>query len=329
METNGVQQQFFGFLKENLPTHISLVDDLCDLLQLSHDSVYRRIRGEKLITLNELKTICGHYHVSLDKILQLENDTVLFQAPGINGSYNGLEDYLKGMLAQFHYFNSFKIREMKYLCKDIPFWYFYLYPGMAAFKTFFWMRNIHNDPDYIGRQFSIAELPFTECYELGQQIIREYNLIPSDEVWNLESINSTINQIAYYSDAGLFKDAEDVSTVIDSFHRILDHFQLQAEKGVKFLPGDNEVSYKAPIQYYLNELILGNNTILVSLDQKRVSIITHSVLSYLITADDRFAEKTYGTLNALISRSAYVSRTGEKERNRFFNTLHEKINQLK
>ncbi len=51
METIELQQQLFQHLKENLPAHLSLVDELCSLLNLSADSVYRRIRGEKPITL--------------------------------------------------------------------------------------------------------------------------------------------------------------------------------------------------------------------------------------------------------------------------------------
>lgn len=44
METPQLQQELFKHLKEKLPSHLSLVDELCDLLNLSADSVYRRIR---------------------------------------------------------------------------------------------------------------------------------------------------------------------------------------------------------------------------------------------------------------------------------------------
>ena len=49
---------------------------------------------------------------------------------------------------------------------------------------------------------------------------------------------------------------------------MIDHLQMQAEKGVKFMPGDTDVSHKAPIQFYINELILGNNTMAMKLDGK-------------------------------------------------------------
>ena len=329
METNEIQQELFNHLKKSLPPHLSLVDELCDLLDLSADSVYRRIRGEKPISLAELKKICEHYNFSIDQLLQLQNESVLFQAPGLNSGSVEFIDYMKGMLGQFIYFNSFEKKEISYLCKDVPFWYFYLFPELASFKTFFWIKTINNHSNFSGKQFSYKESSFEDCFTVGQQILKEFNKIPSVELWNLESINSTINQIGYYKEAGIFKQPADMIMVIDSFQQILDHLQLQAEKGVKFLPGSTDLSYQASIQFYVNELILGNNTILLDLNGQRISMMTYSVLNYLMTRDNRFSEKAFNNFNTLLSRSALKSKTGEKDRNKFFNTLHDKVNTLK
>ncbi len=329
METHELQQQLFSHLKENLPPHLSLVDELCDLLKLSPDSVYRRIRGEKPITLIELKSICQQYHLSIDQLLHLQNESVLFHAPGMTHTSANLFEYLKGMLGQFRHFNSFKERKMKYLCKDVTYWYFFLFPEIAAFKSFFWSRTINNDISLANKKFSMAEFPFTECYQAGQEIIKLYNEIPSEELWNLESINSTLNQVIYYRDAGIFASKKEVDTVLDSFQQVLDHVQAQAENGVKFLPGATDIGFRSPIKIYVNELILGNNTILLELDQQRLSMVTYSVLSYLITKDDRFANKVFNSFNSLLSRSSLISNTGEKERSRFFNTLRNKVNEIR
>lgn len=329
MDANQLQLEFFNHLKSSLPPHISIADELCDLLNISADSAYRRIRGEKPLTLAELKIVCQKFHLSIDHLLHLEDESVLFQAPGLNGVSEGLTEYLKGMLRQFKYFNSFNVREMHYLCKDITFWYFYLFPEMSAFKSFFWTKNIHNDPELVHKKFSLNEYPFRDCFEIGQQILQEYNKMPSVEIWNLESIHSTINQVSYYKYAGIFKTQEDIDAVIESFHRMLNHLEAQAEKGVKFLPGATDLGYRAPIQYYVNELILGNNTMLLTLNDKRLSVVTHSVLSYLMTTDKRFADKTLATFNALSSSSTLISKTGEKDRNRFFNSMHDKVDALK
>jgi len=329
METNELQQQLFTYLKENIPPHLSLVDELCDLLNLSHDSVYRRIRGEKPITLTELKMLCEHYHLSLDQLLQLRNESVLFDAPGMNTAPGEFVEYVKGMLAQFTYFNSFKAREIYYLCKDSTIWNFYLFPELAAFKTFFWSKTINNQASLKHKIFSYEEFPYSECFEIGQKVLQEYNQIPCVELWNLESMHSTINQIAYYRDAGNFKTNHDFDLVLQSFHQMIDHLQLQAEKGVKFMPGASEVSYRAPIQFYVNELILGNNTMVIKLDSKQLTMVTYSVFHYLFTKDPRFSAKVMNSFDALLGRSSHISRTGEKDRNRFFNTLREKVNGLR
>ena len=329
METKQLQQELFRYLKESLPSHLSLVDELCHLLDLSADSVYRRIRGEKPIDLIELKRICEHYNVSIDQLLQLKNDSVLFQAPGIMNDATPFVDHIKGMLAQFKYFNSFKHGDIYYLCKDAPFWYFYLFPEMAAFKTFFWSKTINNEPALMDKSFSLEEYPFEDCYAIGQQILEEHSRMNTIELWNLESIHSSINQVAYYRDAGIFRDKKDLVAVVDSFIQMLDHLQAQAAKGVKFMPGATDVAHRGPVQFYVNELILGNNTILLNLDDKKISMITYSVFSYLITRDERFAAKAFATFNTLLSRSTLVSKSGEKDRNRFFNTLRDKVNELR
>jgi hypothetical protein len=329
METNELQLQLFTYLKENIPPHLSLVDELCDLLNLSADSVYRRIRGEKPISLAELKRICEHYHLSIDQLLQLQNESVLFDAPGMNTVPGEFVEYVKGMLRQFNYFNSFKTKEIQYLCKDVPIWYFYLFPDLAAFKTFFWSKTINNNPGLSNKLFSLKEYPYEDCFTIGQQVLQLHNQIPSVELWNFESIHSTINQVAYYKDAGNFKSHHDFDAVLNSFHQLLDHLQLQAEKGAKFMPGATDLAYKAPIQFYVNELILGNNTMLLYLDDKRLSMVTYSVFNYLFTRDERFSNKIANTFNTLLSRSTLISKTGEKDRNRFFNTLREKVNALR
>lgn len=328
MKSIQLQQTLFRKIRESLPSHLSLADELGHLLNLSADSIYRRIRGEKPLTLDELQRICAHYRLSLDQLLQTKTDSVLFEAPGITAAPTTFTAYMEGMLDQFRYFNSFESRQIYYLCKDVPFWYFYLFPGLAAFKTFFWLKTIHNDPALADRRFSLREFPFAECYAIGQQLLHEHARMSTVELWNQESIHSTIHQIAYYRDAGIFSSREDLIAVIDSCICLLDHLQAQAAEGAKFMPGQSGVAQKGDIRLYINELILGSNTILLELDTQKIAMLTYSVFGYLVTRDERFTARAFDNFNSLLSRGLLISRSGEKERNRFFNALREKVNVL-
>ena len=328
MEPLQLQQTLFQKIKEALPPHLSLADELGSLLELSPDSIYRRIRGEKPVTLTELQKISQHFHLSLDQLLSTHTDSVLFQAPGITAATNSFEAYMQGMLNQFRYFNSFTNREIAYLCKDVPFWYFYLFPALAAFKTFFWTRTLHNDKKLTDERFSTGSHPFSECLSIGQQILEEHARMNTIELWNVESIHSTVNQIAYYRDAGLFKTQTDLRAVTDSCMSLIDHLQAQAAQGVKFMPGASDVTHRGSLKFYINELILGSNTILLDLDGHKISMITYSTFGYLITRDEKFTARASEHFRSLLSRALLISQSGEKERNRFFNTLRDKVHQV-
>src|SRR6476661_7613444 len=94
-----LQQQLFGYIK-NLQPHLSLADELCDLLDISHDSAYRRIRGEKPLSLSELKVICEKYNIALDQVLQLNSGTVVFRSSDGSSDIRDLKIFLEGILRE-------------------------------------------------------------------------------------------------------------------------------------------------------------------------------------------------------------------------------------
>ncbi len=325
MDENYIQKQLFQQIKNSLPPHISMVDEIGELLGISYDSVYRRIRGEKPVTLNELKLLCDRFHLSLDNVLQLHTDKVLFTDMEANGSVTNFTDYLEGLLMQLKYFNSFSNRQMLYLSKDIPIFYFFHNRELAAFKAFFWSKSILNDPAYADVNFSSKEFDDFASYELGQKVLAEYNELPSTELWNYESINSTILQIQYYKDAGIFTSTEDLNRVLDGCDAMMLHLQKQVEKGCKFPVGSGGDASGAKLKFYINEIILGNNSILVETDGSRMAIINHIVLKYISTTDSRFTDKAVANFYNLVNRSILISETGERDRSKFFKRLRERL----
>ncbi|MGG9964560.1 helix-turn-helix domain-containing protein [Ferruginibacter sp. SUN106] len=329
MTEPNLQKELFAYIKEGLPAHISLVDTLAELLDISYDSVYRRLRGEKPITLDELKLLCEKFNLSLDQVLQLRSNKILFTDPEADNDVKDFKEYLGGLLQVFEQFKQAKQKEMLYLSKDVPFFHFFYFKELAAFKAFFWDKSILNNPVYDGKTFSIKNYDVSESFAMGQKILQGYNEMPSSELWNYESINSTILQIEYYRDAGIFDTKEDLALVVDSCDAMLQHLQKQAEKGIKFLPGAGEAGYKASLKLYINEIILGNNSIMVELDGHRISFINYIVLKYISTMDKKFTEKTFDNFNNLVSRSVMISGTGEKERVKFFKTLRDRVQACK
>ncbi len=66
---DSIQSSFLDQVRSRLPANLSFVDELAEILNISRDSAYRRMRGETILSLDEVKIICNHFGVSLDSLL--------------------------------------------------------------------------------------------------------------------------------------------------------------------------------------------------------------------------------------------------------------------
>ena len=106
MESNNSQLLFFQHIKAILPDHISFVDEIADLLSISNDSAYRRIRGEKHISLEEMQKLASHYKISIDQFLHLQSDSYIFSGQLASAGDYVYEQWQENVLNQLTFVNS-------------------------------------------------------------------------------------------------------------------------------------------------------------------------------------------------------------------------------
>jgi len=318
-----MQQHFFNHIKQRMPDHLSLVDAVSEVLHISTDSAYRRIRGDKALTFDEIQNLAIHFKVSLDQFLHLQGNAITFLGNYISREHFDMKNYFQSIVTQLTFFCAAQKKELFYLNKDIPIFHFFAFPELAAFKTYFWSRYNLNYSQFNKGQFLIADfLPLVE--DVGQEICSLYLDIPSTEVWNLDCINTTIRQINFYKESKLFKSHEDLVTVFRCLEKLVDHIEDQAAAGRKFLYQKSQHT-SAKYHIFINYFLLGDNTITVELDNQRMVFLNHNVINYIQTTDAAFIEYTFQTLNTLLKKSTLISEVGEQERENFFNSLRERI----
>lgn len=186
------------------------------------------------------------------------------------------------------------------------------------------MRTIVQHPDYASMSFDPT---VTNIFinDTAKKILSLYNEIPSVEVWNIESINSTILQIEFYKSTNVLKSATAVKTLYDALESAINHIEYQAEHGTKSFINE-PISYKANnYQFFYNSVVLADNTIFVTTDQQRKAFINYGVLNYLTTSDEKFCESVHNDLQNLMRKSTLISNGGARQRSMFFNSLREKI----
>lgn len=324
MDTTEIQKQLFQQIKAKIPDQASLIDEIVKLLDISADSVYRRMRGEKPVTFDELYKLCTHYRISLDQLMEIQTGAFMFQGQPLDSRTFRFDAYLTGALQSMTYMNSFKQKEFYYLCKDSPFFHHFYFREFAAFKYYFWMGTLLFFPEFKNKKVSFEEYP-DELYQIGKKILYQYNQLDSIEIWNAESLNTTLRQIDYYRDGRMFKSDEDIYRLYEVAEKMMDHLEKQAELGYKFEFGDPDKKPLGKFHMYFNEVVLGDNQMLAVLDNLKITYIPHSGANYIMTRDITFCENFYQYLRNLMRRSTLISEVSEKERAKFFKIHRERL----
>src|SRR3954470_5356462 len=94
----GIQGHFITRFKQVLPPGVGLAEEIADVLDVSIDSAYRRIRGETELTIEEVYKISKKYEISLDEVFSNQNDTVTFSYTKLTDSEKNFEAYLNRLL---------------------------------------------------------------------------------------------------------------------------------------------------------------------------------------------------------------------------------------
>ena len=323
MTTGELQQQLFKIISDKTGTAIS-ANEIATVLGISTDSAYRRMRGEKTISLDELYTLCSNYQVSLDKIMNVQTKGILFQGEYLDKNTFRFEEYLMSMQNNMAYMNSFKEKRFYYLCKDLPIFHQYHIREIAAFKRFFYLKTYFHFPGFEKKKFKFSDHP-DELFAIEQKILELYNQIPSVEIWNLENMNIFFRQIEFYRDGQVFESDEDVYILYEAIEKLWNHLEEQASRGYKFNYGDIEKKPIGEFKMYFNEVLLGDNNMMVELDGTKMSYISHTTINFMLTRDAAFNENMYNHIQNQVKRSTLISEVSEKERARFFRIIRERI----
>jgi hypothetical protein len=210
--------------------------------------------------------------------------------------------------------------------KDIPPISHFLIPELALFKFFLWTKSILHYDSMKGVKFDFKDKRYDGYMEKSIRVLDGFMKVPITEIWNIESINSSLRQIRFHHEAGSFKSKSDVILLYGKLKELIDHFELQAEAGLKFKIGESPSKSKVEYNMFANELVLGDNTCMLVAEPIRVTFLNHSVLYFVQTRDQLFNEKMLENIQNLMKKSTMLSRVGEKERATFFNRVHQEIN---
>ena len=324
---NQAQKRFLDEIKSKTPNNISFAEAIADDLNISNDSAYRRIRGDTHLNLEECMVLCNKYNVSLDSLFETSTNHIMFNYRAINQDTFTFESYFRSILENLDTIKQFEVKEMIFAENDIMPFHLFKFEGLAAFKLFFWMSNIHHFPQYENTSFDINSFS-KELLGYAKQVWESYVSIPSIEIWSDENINVTLRQIEFIYDCGKFQSKDVAIQLCEELKEVILHIQKQAARGYKYLYGkENAIGDDKNFQLYYNEVTTMDTTVFIKMDDNRMVLLGHNVVDILTTSEPLFCKHTETILDNIIKNATLISVVGEKVRKRFFLKLIDKIDQ--
>jgi len=299
---------------------------VAEVLDVSNDSAYRRLRGETAVSLDEAVLLVKHFGLSLEELANTHSDAVLFGRSTFRDQPTDFEEYLAKTEQYLQRIVETKVKHGIYAAKDIPIFHFFQIPEIAEFKLFFWLKTIRGGTTE-GTRFDFNVIP-ADIVKRAKGVAKRYFQIPFSEIWNDDTFNTLVRQIDYFNEAGWMANKAVATKLCDCMSDMMKLIQQQASEGRRWFDG-KPVHPDVPYEIYYNDLVVLDNAIYIGTDQFEMSMIGYNAMDYLYTFHQGFCKESQYFLQRQIGKSMLLSGAAEKERNKFFNRISGKIAALK
>lgn len=320
------QELWNEILLKHAPANVSIAREISELLDISQDSVYRRLRNETDYTLDEAAKIANHFNLPLEALNNERHAIVSFKTNKLSDEPESYQKYLDNMHESIKRVAQFERAEIFFGAEDIPVFYHYSIPLLMKFKIIYWLKSLLLVPEFQNKHYEEIEVP-ERITRTAEEIYSIFSRVNSTEIWTSETVLSTIKQIRFYWDAGFFQKTESALVVIDELETTIRMIQKQAETGHKF--SSSGTMSPATYRLFVSDVMIGTNSLLVEAGDFKVSFISYSTFNFMQTTNSDFNAQNEQWMNNLISRSTLISTVSEKQRNQFFKGIYKLIAELK
>lgn len=324
MGRSEIQSSFLASVRSRLPDHLSLPDELAELLKISRDSAYRRIREETILSLDEVQILCDRYSVSVDSLMACGSSNVLFELSAQTGPGVSFKSWLESVLKHLQNLEAHPGSSMILHTKDLPIFHYFQIPRLAAFKLYCW-KKLSAGEDF-GKNPYDENLVGLDLIRLGEKLWETYSRLSSTEIVSREMINTTLRQIEYAYDCGHLSRTQAVELCKDCT-ALIQQLQQQTQRGCK--QTENTQKPGGSFEVYLNELLIGDNTMLFKMGEKQTTFVTHNNFNILSTSHAPLCRQTEQFMKFTMQKSVQISRVAEKERAKFFCRIFKQIDEVR
>jgi hypothetical protein len=323
-QVSAIQSQLFERIASGLTSPKDLASEVTNTLGISIHGAYRRLRGEVVLSINEVELLVKKYKVPLFNGLDESPTNYLFQGVDLSLANHNFLERLQANISRYKQINQHGQLHMYYLGIDISPASLHFSPVLLMFLDYFWRNCYLNNHIRCDEPFSAKVIP-AHIQQIADESFEIHQHTRTTEIWSLLCLESFIHQMEYMQSMHLFASDDDFQLVCDELDKTLHFYQQQAHIGYKLDRSGQVISPAIPFELYYSDLFFSENLFYLKINNDGAAVIKHN-LFYLSTAHVHFVKNVKDTFDIMLTKASPISGTNEKGRIYFFNKLFQRIN---
>jgi hypothetical protein len=304
----------------SIPKHLKAVVFIMETLQLSKESVYRRIRGEVAFTFDEVITLASALGISVDEIVgkNMTNSAVFSITDQTTSTpqvafETMLSSYIDTMTQNSQAASRDGVVSVNRL---MPLFHTH---NKALFRFFYyrWMHQMQNTP--INFRYSDAKVPdsvLALCDKVSEMRARQTNstIIAHENLY----IN-TFQEIEYFYKRNLIS-SEDMEEIKDDLREVIDQMEALAARGI--------TRNGANVSLFLSEFEIDFISILVNRDNTLYSYFWIGFANMMSTRNPALCANHKLWLDSIKKYATSITCSNQMLQAKFFNKQRKNLDLL-
>lgn len=318
------QTTFFEELEERFDKRGQMVIELSEALNVGRDAIYRRLRGDTILSADELILLARKYQIDLNFD---EGKQDLYYS---NIAYETEQeaDYFRELANDAGRLMHIEGVSIDYATPELPIYYDLLAPTLLAFKVYIYGLTSWNFSKWKGKSFQ-PSLVSPEVAEIAKQLLGGLFQLPVRELWSVGIFDITLRQIEHAVETGRLEDTKLVDQLFAEIDSTVGHMEAMATVGKRFLPGEEKKEGLPDFRVYHNELTNTNNVIIVKAGEKSSVFSTFVNPNYVVSTDKRIQQQMEDWFDNLVESSNRLNSDSGKYREKYFKQLRRTIKTTK
>lgn len=291
-------------IKTHIPENVNPVHFLMDILNLSRESAYRRLRNEILYTMQEAGILASKLNFSIDDIFkgidgEIRSHTDVIKVTDLSPTDNYVE-MLKSTIEVFAGLEDRQFVKAFYVGNKIPNGMLLNFKMLAKLRYIRWIHQTHNLP--INSRFSEIIIP-AQVEKVHNEYLELNNKIGHTTcVFDRNAIQAIINTIKFYYRINLLTNDE-VKEMKKELLEMVMRFEAISRTG-KSISG-------VETSLYISDLNIGTNILFFELKKGMSVHLLSSGKKPVISTHPKVCEEQKLWIDSLLKFSVLISKSNE------------------